>query len=138
MTRGSCFRPEAPFAQPSTIIYFILLLYERLLSGEGEGGGWDGGGGGGEGGGQYIMHYTTMEFNRADFTLLRYNRGDGFSFKFVSSFQTFGNANNGSLFNVAQLWAGTGWYLLLLADTKQTLPLIGYSLKGLPGVLLQN
>jgi hypothetical protein len=28
--------------------------------------------------------------------------------------------------------------LLLLADTKKTLPLIGYSLKGLPGVLLQT
>ncbi len=28
--------------------------------------------------------------------------------------------------------------LLLLADTKQTLPLIGYSLKGLPGVQLPN
>jgi hypothetical protein len=41
------------------------------------------------------MHYTTMEFNRADFTLFRYTRSDGFSFTFVSSFQTFGNANNG-------------------------------------------
>jgi hypothetical protein len=26
------------------------------------------------------MHYTTMEFNRADFTLFIYTRSDGFSF----------------------------------------------------------
>jgi hypothetical protein len=31
---------------------------------------------------------------------------------------------------------GTARALLLLAYTKQTLPLIGYSLKGLPGVQL--
>jgi hypothetical protein len=34
------------------------------------------------------------------------------------------------------MWAARAF--LLLAYTKQTLPLIGYSLKGLPGVQLQN
>jgi hypothetical protein len=69
--------------------------------GRNRGGGMGGTRGGGEGGGLHIMYYTTMEFNRADFTLFIYARSDGFSFTFMSSFQTFGNVNNGSLFRVA-------------------------------------
>jgi hypothetical protein len=43
----------------------------------------------------------TIEFNRADFTLFRYERGDGFNLGLASSFPTFGKENSGILFKVA-------------------------------------
>jgi hypothetical protein len=50
--------------------------------------------------GRTTTNYTT-EFNRADLTLFKYERGDGFNFGLVSSFQTLGKENNGILFKVA-------------------------------------
>ncbi len=72
-----------------------------------------GGVGGGWGGGWNACHMMkknfigrtttnyTIEFNRADLTLFKYERGDGFNFGLVSSFQTFGKENSGILFKVA-------------------------------------
>ncbi len=63
-------------------------------------GGTGGSGGAGVGRTGYI-HYTIIEFNMADFTLLKNIRCDGFNLSPVASFQILGNVNNGNLLVVA-------------------------------------
>ncbi len=86
-----------------TKFYFFTLFSffaALLLSGEGDGGS----GGRGEGGGWvgYIIHYTLIKFNMADFIDLRKTLCDGLCFIALASFQTLGKVNRGNLFVVAK------------------------------------
>ena len=59
-----------------------------------------GGGGGGWVG--YIIHYTLIKFNMADFIDLRKTRCDGLCLIALASFHTFGKVNRGNLLVVAK------------------------------------